>query len=73
MFNKKGIFSKLIVLSIILANVIFTMTVLRIFLRTSTEPSTLVMSWFGFTTAELWSLAKIKTVKENNKEDSENG
>ena len=65
--SKKGRFSKAIVLSVICANIIFTAAVLWVFLRTSAEPSTLVMSWFGFTTAELWSLASIKKTKENNK------
>ncbi len=64
--KQKGKFSKVIVLSVICANIIFTATVLWVFLRTSAEPSTLVMSWFGFTTAELWSLASIKKTKEKN-------
>lgn len=65
--KQKGNFSKAIVLLVICSNVIFTSMVLYIFLRTSSEPSSLVMSWFGFTTAELWSLASIKKTKENNK------
>ncbi len=69
--KQKGKFSKVIVLSVICANIIFTATVLWVFLRTSAEPSTLVMSWFGFTTAELWSLASIKKTKENNKNGGE--
>lgn len=65
---KKGIFSKIIVLGVIVANVIFTAAVLKIFLTTSAEPSTLIMSWFGFTTVEVWSLASIKKAKEKNKD-----
>ena len=64
--KQKGNFSKAIVLLVICSNVIFTSMVLYIFLRTSSEPSSLVMSWFGFTTAELWSLATIKKTKEKN-------
>ena len=69
--KQKGNFSKAIVLSVICANIIFSSAVMYIFLRTSAEPSTLVMSWFGFTTAELWSLASIKKTKENNKNGGE--
>ncbi len=69
--KQKGKFSKAIVLSVICANVIFTMAVLGVFLYTSSEPSTLVMSWFGFTTAELWSLATIKKAKQISKNGGE--
>ena len=64
--KKKGVFSKGISILIILANIIFTSAVLWVFLKTSVEPSTLIMSWFSFTTVELWSLASIKKVKEKN-------
>ena len=60
---KKGIFSKLIVTFVILANVLFTASVLFVFLRTSCEPMTLIGSWFAFTTVELWQLATIKKRK----------
>lgn len=66
--KKKGLFSKAIVISVILANVAFTVAVLSVFLKTSAEPSTLIASWFAFTTVEVWSLAKIKSAKESNKE-----
>lgn len=62
--KKKSIFSKVVVISVILLNVIFTGIVLSIFLKTSTEPSSLVVAWFSFTTVELWSLAGIKKAKE---------
>ena len=62
--KKKGLFSKVIVISVILANVAFTIAVLMVFLKTSAEPSALIASWFAFTTVEVWSLAKIKTTKE---------
>lgn len=62
--KKKSLFSKIIVLAVISLNVIFTIAVLSIFLKTSTEPSSLVVAWFSFTTVELWSLAGIKKAKE---------
>ena len=65
---KKGVFSKIIVSGVILANVIFTAAVLWVFLRTAAEPTALIAAWFGFTTVEVWSLSKIKiskTKKEN--------
>lgn len=57
-------FSKFIVSAVITLNVIFTIAVLIVFLRTSTEPSSLIVAWFSFTTVELWSLAGIKKAKE---------
>ena len=62
--EKKSIFSKIVVISVILLNVVFTGLVLTIFLRTSSEPSSLIVAWFSFTTVELWSLAGIKKAKE---------
>ena len=65
----KGRFSKFIVILVILLNAAFTLGVFYVFLNTGgNEPSTLIGSWFGFTTVELWSLSKIKRdkVKENN-------
>ena len=62
--EKKSIFSKLVVIFVILLNVIFTGIVLTIFLKTSNEPSSLIVAWFSFTTVELWSLAGIKKAKE---------
>ena len=62
--KKKSLFSKFIVTLVISLNVIFTIGVLLIFLRTSSEPTSLVVAWFSFTTVELWSLAGIKKAKE---------
>ncbi len=53
-------FSKLIVASIIIMNVIFTIVVLRMFWYIGREPYGLIGAWFAFTTGELWALAKIK-------------
>lgn len=66
--SKKGVFSKIIVSGVILANVVFTAAVLWVFLRTTAEPTTLITAWFSFTTIEVWSLSRIKiskTKKEN--------
>ena len=62
--KKKSLFSKFIVSFVIALNVMFTLAVLIIFLKTSTEPSSLIVAWFSFTTVELWSLAGIKKAKE---------
>jgi hypothetical protein len=70
MAKKKGNFSKLIVSFVVVANIIFTASVLWVFLKTSAEPSTLIGSWFAFTTVELWSLASIKKQKINKEGDN---
>lgn len=59
----KGQYSKALVTLIILMNVIFTIAVFIVFARTGSEPSTLIATWFSFTTVELWSLARIKKKK----------
>jgi hypothetical protein len=56
-------FSKIIVALVILLNVVFTGAVLYLFLRTGSEPTTLIGCWFGFTTIELWTLAGIRKAK----------
>lgn len=59
--KKKIKFSKFIVTLVIFLNVVFTLAILYVFTETNgNEPSTLIGSWFGFTTVELWSLSKIK-------------
>ena len=63
--KKKGRFSKFIVVLVILLNVVFTAGIFYVFTKVGNEPSTLIVSWFGFTTVELWSLSKIK--REENK------
>ena len=59
----KGRYSKFVVVLVIALNIIFAAAVLYAFIRTSSEPSTLVASWFAFTTGELLSLAWIKRKK----------
>lgn len=59
----KGQYSKALVTLIILMNIFFTIAVFIVFARTGSEPSTLIATWFSFTTVELWSLARIKKKK----------
>ena len=66
--KKSSIFSKIIVSAVISLNVVFTIAVLVIFLKTSTEPSGLIVAWFSFTTVELWSLAGIKKIEKKREE-----
>ena len=61
---RKGFFSKFLVALIISTNIVFTIAVLIIFCVTYTEPATLIMAWFGFTTGELWFLCTIKKSKQ---------
>ena len=60
---KKGLFSKFMVFLIIVLNIWFTLKVFDGVETTSVEPSSLVMSWFAFTTGELWMLSSIKKAK----------
>lgn len=53
-------YSKKIVVAVIILNVLFAAAVLYVFLKTSAEPTTLVVAWFAFTTGELWLLSGIK-------------
>ncbi len=64
--KNKNRFSKVIVSGVIMLNIIFTIAVLYVFLKTGNEPMTLVGCWFGFTTGELWMLSSIKKIKVNN-------
>ena len=52
-------------------NIIFTGSVLYVFLATGNEPVALVGAWFTFTTGELWMLSSIKKAKVK-KGDNEN-
>lgn len=67
--KKKGRFSKAIVVVIITANVMFTVAVLYVFLRTAAEPDSLILAWFGFTMGELWALSGIKKAKEGKRDE----
>lgn len=57
--KKKNRFSKVVVSAIFTFNVLFTIGVLYVFLKTGNEPMTLIGAWFGFTTGELWLLSGI--------------
>ena len=71
--KKQGRFSKRIVALVILLNVVFAVAVVYVYLRTNgNEPTTLIVSWFEFTTGELWMLSSIKK-KEVKKEDDLRG
>ncbi len=75
MTKKKGLYSKFIVIAVIMLNVLFTASVLYVFHDTGNEPSTLVGAWFAFATGELFMLSSIKKVKEKKKgkgEENEN-
>lgn len=71
--KKKTKYSKIIVMIIILLNVAFASAVLYVLLTAQIpEPTTLIISWFAFTTGELWLLSGIKKkeIKEgDNNED----
>lgn len=65
--SKRIKFSKLVVSIVIALNILFTIAILYVFMKTGNEPMTLVGSFFAFTTVELWSLSKIK--REEVRED----
>lgn len=65
--KKKGVYSKVIVAVVITLNVLFTTAVLYAFLKTGSEPSTLIGCWFAFTTGELFMLSSIKKKKVKEK------
>ncbi len=66
-------FSKLIVISVIALNIVFTIAVLFVFYKTGSEPMTLVGAWFAFTTGELWMLSSIKKTKVHNEREDIDG
>lgn len=70
--RKKGDYSKRIVALILVVALLFSASVLLIFLRTGAEPATLVSCFFAGVIGELWFLAGIKKkkiVQENNCSD----
>ena len=64
-------YSKIVVTSIIVANIVFAAAVLAVFWHTGAEPGVLVGAWFAFTTGELWALAKIKCIESGGKTQKE--
>lgn len=65
--KRKGQYSKFIVVLIIILNILFTLGVFYVFLRTGNEPAALVGCWFSFTTGELFFLSFIKREKIKDK------
>ena len=61
--KQKQRFSKAVVALVVIMNIIFTGSVLYVFLATGNEPVALVGAWFTFTTGELWMLSSIKKAK----------
>lgn len=68
--KKEKEFSKLVVAMIIFLNASFTIAVLYTFLKVGTEPTTLIVAWFAFTTGELWLLSGITKTKIREGEDN---
>lgn len=66
--KKKRNFSKFIVTLVVALNVVFSAAVLYVFLKVENEPTTLIVSWFAFTTGELWMLSNIKCKKVKKEE-----
>lgn len=70
-----GRFMKRVVFTMILAAFIFTVTMIHVFVRTGSEPSTLIENVFKFLSVEGGALALIKAVKtvtkRNEKEETE--
>lgn len=56
-------YSKIIVSLIIIINILFTIAIMILFLKQGSEPASLIVAWFSFTTVELWNLATIKKRK----------
>lgn len=61
----KGLFSKVIIVAVIIGNILFTLKILDVFEKTSVEPAALIVAWFAFTTGELSILGMIKKNKVN--------
>lgn len=62
--RKKGRFMKGIIITVMLFLFLFTLTCLYITYKTSTEPSTLIVSVFGFCGLECGILGMIKKSKD---------
>lgn len=66
-------YSKWIVALVILLNTVFAGAVLYAFLRVGSEPTSLIVAWFAFTTGELWLLSGITREKVRIDADNRNG
>lgn len=56
-------FSKIIVIAVIALNVLYAAGVLFVNYKGGTVDQALTVSWFGFTTVQLWNLRSIKVAK----------
>ena len=65
-------FSKKIVALVIALNTGFAGAVLFVFLRVGSEPTSLIVAWFAFTTGELWLLSGITREKVRIDADNRN-
>lgn len=70
---KKGRFMKSIIIAVMLFLFIFTLICLYITYKTSIEPSTLIVSVFGFCGFECGILGRIKTSKQKLNNKSQEG
>jgi competence protein ComGF len=68
-----NIFSKKIVALVLILNIAFTIAILYLFCRMGSEPTSLIVAWFSFTTVELWSLSKITREKVKSEGRDESG
>ena len=68
--SESGNFSKKILRRLFIGFVIFVVVILAIFLKTGSEPSTLVAGVIAFLSVEVWQLARIK-INENKVLDNE--
>lgn len=71
--KKKIKYSKFIVFLVIMLNTVFAFTTLYVFKSTSSEPTSLILAWFGFTTGELFLLAGIKKKEVEKEVDNNDG
>ena len=62
--KKKSLFTKIIIILIIFLNVAFAIGVMWLVYKVGREPSALVVSFYSFTTVQLWNMAFIKKQKE---------
>lgn len=63
---KNGLFSKIILISMLIFILLFTISCLYITYKTGYEPSSLIVAVFGFCATEGGLLAWIKTIKTKN-------
>ena len=63
--NTKGLFSKILILLIVVLNIWFVCQMIQLLPQLDFEPIALIGGWFAFTTGELWALATIKKRKIN--------